>query len=94
MKDEAIRQCKKTPMLVSEKQDRWKVLDGDSEIIFQCNQAEADTHMILHACRKNKNVVVDSKDTDVLVLMIYALTIHRPTSETKHWNTLTIFIFS
>ena len=81
LKDEAIRQCKKTPILVNEELDTWRVLDGDSAIIFQCTQEEADTRMILHACREDTNVVVDSKDTDVLVLMIYAFTIHRPTSE-------------
>ena len=76
-----MKLCKKTPILVNEEQDTWRVLVGDSAIIFQCNQEEADTRMILHACREDTNVVVDSKDTDVLVLMIYAFTIHRPTSE-------------
>ena len=79
MKDEAIRQCKKTQ--VNEEQDTWRVLDGDSAIIFLCNQEEADTRMILHACREDTNFAVDSKDRDVLVVMIYAFTIHRPTSE-------------
>ena len=47
------------------------------KISFECNQEEVDTRMIFHASQQKTNVAVCSKDTGVLVLMVfvYALNI-------------------
>ena len=42
-----------------------------SEIIFKSNHEEADMRIILHAIQENTKVVVVSKDTDVLSLLVY-----------------------
>ena len=49
-------------------------LVGDEGIreLFNCNHEEADTRLVLHASLENTNIIVVSKDTDVLVLMIWA----------------------
>ena len=39
---------------------------------ISCNH-EADTRLVLHACRSETDVVVVAKDTDVLVLLVHAI---------------------
>ena len=52
-----------------------QVLDNNEKetfkISFECNQNKVDTRMIFHALQQKTNVVVCSKDTNVLVLMIF-----------------------
>ncbi len=82
LKKESVEQSINIPVLVNDEQETWKITtNGDSSIVFQCNHEEADTRMVLQACHEDTNVVVESKDTDVLLLMIYAFTKHRPTNE-------------
>ena len=38
----------------------------------KCNHEEADTRLILHAAESKQDVVIVAKDTDVLVLMVWA----------------------
>ena len=40
--------------------------------VDRSNHEEADMKMVLHALREMRNVVVVARDTDVLVLMVYA----------------------
>ena len=49
--------------------------------LFTCNHEEADTRMVLHAILEDTNVVVVSKDTDVLVIMVYAFAKFEPSKE-------------
>ena len=52
------------PILVNNENETLK-------ISFQCNQEEVDIRMIFRALQQQTNVVVCSKDTDVLVLMAF-----------------------
>ena len=51
------------------------------KVSFKCNHEEADTRMIFHALtndrRQKTNVVVCSKDTDVLVLKVFVHTLNK-----------------
>ena len=59
----------------------WKITREFSEIIFKSNHEEADTRIILHALQEDTKVVVVSKDTDVLILLVYAYAKYKPTKE-------------
>ena len=43
--------------------------------VFECNHEKADTRMIFHAFEQKTNAVVGSKDTGVLVLIVFAYAI-------------------
>lgn len=49
-----------------------KIQDRKVTEIFNCNHEEADTRLILHAALTEGDVVIVAKDTDVLILMIWA----------------------
>ena len=40
--------------------------------MFECNHEEADYRLVLHALISEQDVVVVAKDTDVLVLLVWA----------------------
>ena len=40
--------------------------------LFECNHEEADYRLVLHALISEQDVVVVAKDTDVLVLLVWA----------------------
>ena len=67
------------PVIVNN--DKWKITREFSEIIFKSNHKEADTRIILHALQEDTKVVVVSKDTDVLILLVYAYAKYKPTKE-------------
>ena len=60
------------PVIVNDDKNTWKITREFSEIIFKSNHEEADTRIILHALQEDTKVVVVSKDTDVLSLLVYA----------------------
>ena len=60
---------------------RGKLSPQSSSVIFLCNHEEADTRMVLHACLEDTIVIVVSKDTDVLILLIYAYAKHQPANQ-------------
>ena len=60
------------PLIITRKEFTWRINDDIVEDLEGSNHEEADTKMILHALRENTNVVVVARDTDVLVLMVYA----------------------
>ena len=59
----------------------WKISKHDAVEVFECNHGEADMRMVLHACLDDTNAVVVSRDTDVLVLLVHAFSIVKPTSQ-------------
>ena len=59
------------PIIVNDDKNTWKIMREFSEIIFKSNHKEADMQIILHALQENTKVVVVSKDTDVLSLLVY-----------------------
>lgn len=54
------------PLIVTKKGSNYKASPIECELLFLCNLNEADTRLVLHAIQTNKNVVVVSKDTNVL----------------------------
>ena len=61
--------------------EAWFVTDQYIENLFENNHEEADTSMVLHALYKNTNVVIVSKDTDVLILLVYMHALKNITSK-------------
>ena len=53
------------------KMETWFATDQYVEKLFKSNHKEADTRMTLRALYKNANTVIVSKDTDVLILLVY-----------------------
>ena len=45
--------------------------------IFECNHEEADIRITFHALQQKTNVVVCSKDTYVLVMMVFAYALNK-----------------
>ena len=63
----------KGPFIITNKEHTNKLIQDKSILRSTCNHEEANTRLVLHAFLENNNViVVVSKDTDVLVLMIWA----------------------
>ena len=50
----------------------------DSNKRCLCNHEETDTRLVLQACLEDTNVVLVAKDTDVLILLIYAYEVVKP----------------
>ena len=73
-----IRSAFKTEMIFAEEEKTWRITKHEVSEIFQCSHEEADTRMVLHACLQDINVVVVSKDTDVLILFVYAFSVVQP----------------
>ena len=60
------------PFIITAADQTYQVKGNEVTAMFQCNHEEADTRLVLHAILAEKDVVVVAKDTDVLVLMIWA----------------------
>ena len=69
------------PVIVNDDKNTWKTTREFSEIIFKSNHEEADTRIILHVLQEDTKVVAVSKDTDVLILLVYAYAKYKPTKE-------------
>ena len=69
------------PLIVNDDKNTWKIRREFSEIIFKSNHEEANTRIILHALQEDTKVVVVSKDSDVLILLVYAYAKYKPTKE-------------
>ena len=44
---------------------------------FKCNHEKGDTRIMFHALQQKTNVAVHSKDTDVLILMVFAYALNK-----------------
>ena len=60
------------PHIVTAGDTTYSIKDGQISMLYKCNQEEADTRLVLHASLEDNDVVVVSKDTDVLILLIWA----------------------
>ena len=79
-RSEEDRRHLKMPLVFTEQEQQWEITrDGASET-FECNHEEADSRLVLLACEKNTVVVVVAKDTDVLVILVHAYAIVKPSS--------------
>jgi hypothetical protein len=59
-------------MIVNDKYHTVFINSEDVSDMFECNHEEADYRLVLHALICQQDVVVVAKDTDVLVLLIWA----------------------
>ena len=62
----------KYPFVISEEGKTYIVERHRFTLLHECNHEEADTRLVLHAAKQDTDVVIVSKDTDVLVLLIWA----------------------
>ena len=76
-----IRSNFKTQMIFTEEDKTWRITSDEASEIFRCSHEEADTRMVLHACLEDTNVVVVSKVTDVLILLVHAFSIAKPRND-------------
>ena len=60
------------PMIVNDKYDTVLITSESIAYMFECNHEEADYRLVLHALVCGQDAVVVAKDTDVLVLLIWA----------------------
>ena len=62
----------KYPVVINSKDNTSEILSTGSRTIFQCNHEEADTRLIFHSILMKQDVVIVSKDTEVMVLLVWA----------------------
>ena len=72
MISEEARGTIKQPFIVTEGNNTYRVGRNGCELIYRCNHEEADTRLVLHASLEAADVVIVSKDTDVLIVLIWA----------------------
>ena len=54
------------------------ISQSQQQSLFSSNQEEADTRIALHCSESSKPVLVKAKDTDILILMVYAFALTSP----------------
>ena len=59
----------------------YRLENGQSDVLHECNHEEADTRLVLHAFLEKGDVVVACKDRDVLILMVWAYTYYGVSNE-------------
>ena len=59
------------PTLADNENEIFKISSSVTKV-FECNHEENDTRIIFHALQQKTDVVVCLKDTDVLVLLVFA----------------------
>ncbi len=62
----------KHPHIFTAGNTTYLLRDGRFSVLHNCNHEEADTRLVLHALLADSDVVVVAKDTDVLILLIWA----------------------
>ena len=61
------------PILVNNKNETFKISSGVPKV-FDWNQKESNARMIFHVLQQKKNIVVCSKDMEVVVFMAFGFT--------------------
>ena len=64
------------PIRVNNENEIFKISSSVTKV-FECNHEEGDTRIIFHVLQQKANVVVCSKDMDVLVLMVLAYALNK-----------------
>ena len=62
--------------------DTVLISQSQQQSLFTSNQEEADTRIAPHCSESSKPVLVKAKDTDILILMVYAFAL---TSSPYYW---------
>ena len=68
----------KVPLTINHKKITTRITRNDADVTVECNHEEADTRLVLHALSSEGPVIVNAKDTDILILMIYACALKKP----------------
>ena len=68
----------KVPFTINHRNITKKITRDDVDVTVECNHEEADARVVLHAFSSEGPVMVKAKDTDVLILMIYAYVLKKP----------------
>ena len=66
------------PVIFTDSKEPWEASSDSVKILFLCNHEETDARLVLHVCLEDKHVVVIAKETDVLILLIYAYKVVKP----------------
>eukprot|EP00794_Sanderia_malayensis_P012581 gene12581-biopygen10020 len=69
------------PLIITCKDEAWEISKTSVKALPRSNHEEADTKIILHASSIDTAVVVVAKDTDVFVLLVYAMQNCSPSEE-------------
>ena len=80
---EEIRNKFKTKFTFTSADETYTIESGVLEMVHKCNHKEADTRLVLHALLCKNDVVIVSKDTDVLVLLVWA---YNEYNISKQWS--------
>ena len=73
LRDIGTRRSFSMPVIFTDSNETWEASSDSIKMLFLYNHEEADSRQVLHACPQDTNVVVVvAKDTDVLILLIYA----------------------
>lgn len=62
----------KIPFIITAGESTINIDESSCYNIFNCNHEEADYHLVVHAILAGKEVVIVSKDTNVLMLLVGA----------------------
>ena len=74
------RQQLKLPLVFTE-QEKVREITGDVVSgSIECNHEEVDSRLVLQACERDTVIVVVAMDTDVLVILVHAYAIVKPSS--------------
>ena len=58
--------------------DTVLISQSRQQSLFTSNQEEVDTRIALHCSESSEPVLVKAKDTDILILMVYAFALTSP----------------
>ena len=76
-----LRGISNVPVVIANNMETWFVTDQYVENLFKSNHEEADTRIVLHALYKDTNAVIVSKDTNVLIPLVYMYALKNITSK-------------
>ena len=69
------------PFIYTTENQTYRFEDGKKSVLHECNHEEADTRLVLQAFLEETNVVIACKDTDVLILLVWAYAYHQIKNE-------------
>ena len=61
-----------TPFIITSTGNEYYVSPAENQVISGCNHEDSGTRLALHGSKVDTDVVVDSKDTVVYTLMLWA----------------------
>ena len=64
------------PFIITARDKNYKLMESGEVLEEECNHEEADTRLVYLALQEDTDIVVVSKDTDVLILLVWAYAKH------------------